>query len=62
MKVGDVVRVTSSTMSGTITHVLWRAAASSGVSYIDRVSVMHDNGMVSIYDPRQLEVIDESRG
>jgi hypothetical protein len=57
VKIGDRVSVASGLVSGIITQVLWRGAASSGVSYIDRVSVMHDNGMVSTYDPRQLEVI-----
>ena len=60
MKVGDRVKVTSGFIVGTVTEVIWRGIASSGVSYIDRVSVMYDNGMVSTYDPRQLEVFDDS--
>ncbi len=60
MKAGDRVRVTSGFIVGTVTEVFWRGATSSGVSYIDRVSVMYDNGMVSTHDPRHLEVINES--
>jgi peptide methionine sulfoxide reductase MsrA len=59
VKVGDRVKVASGFTTGTVTQVIWRGAASSGVSYIDRVSVMYDNGMISTHDPRRLEVIDE---
>jgi hypothetical protein len=60
MKVGDAVRVTSSDLTGRISRIFWRAAAGSGISYIDKVQVQHPNGMISEHDPDSLEVIDEN--
>ena len=60
MKVGSAVRVISSGLVGNVIRVFWRAAAGSGISYIDKVQVRHPNGMVSEHDPSSLEVIDEN--
>jgi hypothetical protein len=59
MKVGDMVRVNSNLLIGRVTRVFWRGAAGSGISYIDKVEIQHENGMVSEHDPSSLEVIDE---
>tara|TARA_Y100001973_G_C5201594_1_gene338144 strand:+ start:1486 stop:1671 length:186 start_codon:yes stop_codon:yes gene_type:complete len=60
MKAGNAVRVISSGLVGNVTRVFWRAAAGSGISYIDKVQVQHPNGMISEHDPDSLEVIDEN--
>jgi hypothetical protein len=60
VKIGDRVRTRSGFVTGTITSVYWKGAAGSGVSYIGSVEVTYPNGMVSVYDPSHLEVIDEN--
>jgi len=61
MKVGDKARISSSIGDQivTIVRVFWRGAAGSGVSYIDSVEIMHENGMKMNVSPSSIEAIKE---
>mgnify|MGYP003155602684 FL=1 len=61
MKAGDRAKIKASTgdQTVTVTRVFWRAAAGSGVSYIDSVEVMYENGMKANVPPKSIEIIKE---